>query len=162
MYNPSTNEFNASLYTTFKYAFRDTATGVQISTATVKLLVDSMNDAPLGISVAATCPADDSVFISLEATDVDEDSSNAKTYDPSGYDYPFAYISAFPMFGSLSQVDASGNATILIDGDSSPASTFAWTAEVVGDHILSPPGQCGATLSLPSSSALFYTFCASQ
>lgn len=131
MYNPAANQFNATLYTTFTYAFLDTATGVQSDSAIVKLVVNSVNDAPEGTSLTVTCPADGSIVVALEASDVDEDPSDAKTYSPSGYEYPFAYISTFPSFGSLSQVDAMGNATTRIDGDDSPASTFAWASEVV-------------------------------
>lgn len=131
MYNPALNEFNSALYTTFKYAFVDTATGVQSDSATVNLVVNSVNDAPEGTPLAVTCPADGSIVIALEASDVDEDPSDATMYAPSGYDYPFAYISTFPSFGSLSQVDAVGNPTTSINGDDSPASTFAWASEVV-------------------------------
>ena len=131
MYKPRPNEFNLTKYTEFEYAFRDAATGIQSDTATVKVLVASVNDAPEGIPNTAVCPAGGEVVIALEATDVDEDSSNPTAFDPSGYDDPFAYVSAFPSQGSLFQVDEAGNATTSIHANEAQTSAFAWASEVI-------------------------------
>ena len=131
LFNPAANEYNESLYTQFKYAFQDAKTGLRSETATVKLSVRPTNDAPRGIPQNITCAADGSVIVGLEATDVDEDPSNPRTWKPSGYGHPFAYISTFPSYGLLSQVDDSGNTTTSMKKDDLPASTFSWASEVV-------------------------------
>jgi len=133
MFQPATNEFDASGYATFKYRLQDPDdASITSNEATVTISISPVNDAPTGTAQSATVIAGETHVFTLAASDNDEDATSTTTYAPSFGPHPFAKVSMFPTGGKLSQVDASGAETTQLDSTVTDVPIVsAWVSEVV-------------------------------
>ena len=120
---PDADDYDdSSVYTSFTYTWRHPTALTQSTPATVSVNVVSTNDAPTASPQNTTAASSNGTVITLSASDVDTNFAERN----------FFYLSSYPKFGKLYQVDSNGEITgEEISHEQQPPTVITWASEVL-------------------------------
>ena len=132
MFLPDKDEHSSGpddVYAEFSYRFVDRS-GLKSDAATVSIIVNAVNDAPVGLAGEATVDTTSEVVIALESTDVDGEAAESFA------ERPYSKVVNFPLGGQIFQykedaVEGSNRGAYMDAAVTAVPQTFSWASRVV-------------------------------